>query len=139
VSELADLAARIERLERQEAARALSVRYAKALDESDLEALADAFAEDAVLDAAGRIFTGRAAVVGFYRAGFTTHPRLERRHFITNHEHDGARMRSYFVFTFRGDDVFRVGWGRYDDEITVAGGVARFARKAITIDFQTDR
>jgi hypothetical protein len=138
MSDVAALLSRIERLEQQAAAHALTVRYAKALDEVNLEALADLFTEDAVLDIPDHTYTGREAVMGFFREALTADQKLERRHFITNHEYDDAGLRTYFFYTFRGPSTSLIGWGQYVDQIVTDAGITRFRAKSIVVDLQSD-
>lgn len=134
----------------------LQARYLFALDWQDGEAYASTFAEDGVLDWAGGIVTGRAAIaeeVRGMRAGFA---RLEAavqpkrparlRHFITNIvikvEGDRATGRAYwFEANNDGRDrwPYLAGYGHYEDELARIDGRWLFTRRKIWNEIMDSR
>ena len=138
---MSDLEARLERLETMEAARAASWRYAMAVDTVDFDMLADVFTDDAILTTSKGPRQGRAAIIEYYREKLA--PPVHRKHFMTNQQVTWlsvgeARMESYFIYTFAGDDTSVLGWGNYLDRIRVEDGVGRIAEKTIAPDVTAD-
>ncbi len=138
---VATLAARLDRLETAEAARAATWRYATAVDTVDFDLLADAFTEDAVLTTSKGPREGRDTVVDYYRQALASP--VARKHFLVNQQVDViepgvAVVTSYFMYTYAGDDTSILGWGNYRDVVRVVDGVGRIAEKRITIDVHAD-
>lgn len=135
------LAERLERLETAELARAASWRYATAVDASDLELLASVFTEDAVLTTSKGPRQGRDEILAYYASALAAP--IERKHFLVNQtvtplEPGRARMESYFLYTYAGDDTSILGWGTYVDTVRVVGGVGYIEEKRISIDVHAD-
>ncbi len=142
MTDLQAVLARLEHLERIEAARTLTARYARACDTGDMDGLAELFTDDAVLVVSSGPKEGREAVMAYYRKGILGNPAV-KRHWLMNHEFDVAEsgeiaVTTYFIYTYAGDDTSIIGWGDYRDDVVVADGVARFRRKAITLDVSAD-
>ncbi len=139
---LSDLRARVERLEVAEAARAAQWRYARAVDTVDFDLLADCFTEDATLTTRRGTRTGRDAVVAYYREALADP--IERRHFLANQDvevtgADAGTVRAMFAYTYSGEGVGILGWGRYVDEVRLDdAGVGRISAKTISIDVHAD-
>ena len=132
------LARRLTRLELIEAARLCVTRYVNACDRRDHEALArEVFAEDAVLHVPGADFSGREAVVAFFRDAFTASPQLQR-HFLANpvtEVVDAGTVVSCCYFLYVGSDADLIlGFGSYRDVMVVRDGIARMREKTITMD-----
>lgn len=66
--ELAELRARVARLEDREEIRALVGRYGRAVDDRDWESVADQYTPDAVFDSAMGRSVGTEAIVDYYKA-----------------------------------------------------------------------
>src|SRR6266508_1092706 len=80
-----DIARRLERLERIEAAKVATARYGRVIDAKDLDGLAEeVFTPDATLHVPRADYHGTSAIVGFYRDAFEASPGT-RRHFLTNY------------------------------------------------------
>ncbi len=140
-NDVAELVARLERLETAELARAASWRYAVAIDTLDFELLAGVFTEDAVLTTRRGPRSGREEIVAYYRTALADP--LQRKHFMTNQtvtwQAPGeAVMESYFLYTFAGDDTSALGWGNYVDRVRVIDNVGYISVKTISIDIQAD-
>ena len=138
---MSDLEARLERLETMEAARAASWRYAIAIDTADFDLLTEVFTEDAVLTTSKGPRQGREAIIEYYRDKLSNP--VQRKHFMTNQQVTWlsvgeARMESYFIYTFAGDDTSILGWGNYLDRIRVEDGVGRIAEKTIAPEVTAD-
>jgi ketosteroid isomerase-like protein len=138
---LAAAAARLERLETAELARAASWRYALAVDTVDFDLLASVFSEDAVLVTRKGPRQGRDEVVDYYRTALADP--VGRKHFLTNQtvtwQAPGeALMESYFLYTFAGADTSILGWGAYTDRVRVIDGVGYLTEKRISVDVQAD-
>ena len=137
---LAAIEARLEKVESIQIALGALRAYVDAVDATDIDALAQVFTDDAVLDipAAKITFRGNDEVVQkFYRNAFLQDP-AEKRHFILNSQPEWlspgvVRIRSYFIFVSSGPDQSQLGWGRYVDEIRIVDGVGRHQRKEITV------
>jgi len=142
MTEVTDLAARLERLERIEIAKATAARYARACDAKDVaELAATVFTADVTLHIRGADHVGIDAVGAFFRAAFDAEPGT-RRHFLTNHvaeiTADGSvAIDSYFMFVgVERESV--IGWGAYRDIVTVDGsGSGRIREKTIVLDMHT--
>jgi uncharacterized protein (TIGR02246 family) len=138
---IAGVAARLERLETAELARAASWRYATAVDTPDLELLAAAFTDDAVLTTRKGSRQGRDAIIDYYRSALADP--VGRKHFLVNQtvtwlEPGRALMESYFLYTYAGPDTSMLGWGTYVDRVRVIDGVGYIEEKRISVDVQAD-
>jgi uncharacterized protein (TIGR02246 family) len=138
---VATVAARMERLETAELARAASWRYATAVDTPDLELLATVFTEDAVLTTSKGSRRGRDEVVAYYATALAAP--VERKHFLVNQTvtpigAGSALMESYFLYTYAGDDTSILGWGTYTDRVRVIDGVGYIEEKRISVDVHAD-
>lgn len=136
-----DIEARLARLETAEAAREASWRYATAIDTLDFDLLASVFAPDATLTTRRGTRTGRDAIIEYYRAALADP--IDRRHFLVNQrvtvEGPGsARLDSYFLYTFAGEDTSILGWGAYVDHVAVVDGVGAITSKEISIGAHAD-
>jgi uncharacterized protein (TIGR02246 family) len=129
------LAARLERLETGEAARAAMYRYAEGADTRDWALLGSAFADDAVLEMPGTQVRGRDAIVSSLRdmlpGPFIT------RHLLVNPQVsvDGpgrATVRATVFYLHEGSGYEATGWGDYRDEVSVVDGVGLITRKVFT-------
>ncbi len=123
----------------QVAIQALAARYNHAVDSGDGTAFADAFTEDGVLDAAGRLVEGRAALEQFAKE-FAQRMRSPR-HIATNLviEGDGERatLRAYLqMFALEGDPGHQqiAASGKYADTLVKEDGRWRFERRVFTAD-----
>lgn len=137
----AALAGRLERLESIELAREATWRYATAVDTADLELLATAFTEDAVLTTRRGSRQGRDEVVEYYRLALADP--VDRRHFMANQsatwlEPGRVQLDSYFVYTYAGTDTSILGWGAYRDIVAVIDGVGLIESKTISVDVHAD-
>ena len=138
---VATVAARLERLETAELARAASWRYATAVDTPDLELLATVFTEDAVLTTSKGSRQGRDEVVAYYATALSAP--VDRKHFLVNQTvtplgPGRALMESYFMYTYAGDDTSILGWGTYVDRVRVIDGVGYIEEKRISVDIHAD-
>jgi hypothetical protein len=138
---MSDLEARLERLETIEAARAASWRYAIAIDSAKFVLLADVFTHAAQLTTSKGMQQGREAIIDYYRDKLANG--VQRKHFMTNQQVTWlsvgeARMESYFIYTFAGDDTSILGWGNYLDRIRVEDGIGRIAEKTIAPEVTAD-
>jgi len=138
---MSDLEARLERLETIEAARAASWRYVIAIDTADFELLADVFTHDAILTTSKGLQHGRDAIIEYYREKLANG--VHRKHFMTNQQVTWlsvgeARMESYFIYTFAGDDTSILGWGNCLGRIRIEDGIGRIAEKTIAPDVSAD-
>lgn len=132
---------RLLRLEEIEATRSLLASYARAADSASVEAMLALFVPDGVV--ANRLgdFVGADAIGGYFRDAWGEQP-VEKRHFVTNvevtwHGPGEVRAAAYFLFLAR-TPASTLGWGRYDAEVRVVEGVARFARLRMDLDVATD-
>jgi len=117
-----------------DAAAALQVpaRYAHAVDNDDLEALAGCFVEDAALEVEvrgtehRRVHRGRAAILDLFRASFAAH--RVRRHIVSSVVLESltageARIRSYVtVLSIDGESLQPSASGVYEDLAVADGG-----------------
>jgi ketosteroid isomerase-like protein len=138
---VATLATRLEQLETAELARAVSWRYANAVDTSDFELLKTVFTEDAVLTTSKGSRTGRDQVLDYY--GTALIAPVKRKHFLVNQSltplgPDVVLLESYFLYTFSGEDTSTIGWGNYTDHIRIIDGVGYIQNKRITADIHAD-
>lgn len=127
----------------RESIRDLIARYTWAGDHGDLEALAECFADDGVLDVGehGGRWVGRAEIVRQLEAVVARTAGTARgplRHHVSSvlidlDLHDEATARSYFlVMGPDGPDH----WGRYRDRVveTMVGGRWVFAERVVRVD-----
>jgi ketosteroid isomerase-like protein len=138
---VATLATRLEQLETAELARAVSWRYANAVDTSDFELLKTVFTEDAVLTTSKGSRTGRDQVLDYYGTALVAP--VKRKHFLVNQSltplgPDVVLLESYFLYTFSGEDTSTIGWGNYTDHIRIIDGVGYIQNKRITADIHAD-
>jgi uncharacterized protein (TIGR02246 family) len=141
MTDLAAVLARLDHLERIEAARALTIAYARAVDAADIEAVAALFTPDAVLELRAGKREGREAIEDFYRTSLGTPS--AKRHWMTNHAFDVApdgvvTVDTYFIYTFAGSGDSTIGWGDYHDVVAITDDGARFTYKSITRALSTD-
>jgi hypothetical protein len=133
---------RLLRLEEIEAARDVTWRYARSVDEGDTRALAAVFAENARLISPSGDRRGREVIVDYYRQVLAD-PFI-RRHLLANprarwEEPGLVTITSDFAFVYlRGSSSTEVmdegeavvlGWGEYVDEVRVTDGVGEIAVK----------
>ena len=126
----------------------LQARYMFALDWQDAEAYAATFTEDGVLDWAGGVVKGRAAIeqeVKGMRAYFARHEAADApthparlRHFITNiviEVHGDHAVGRAFWFEMNDDNRQRIpylaSYGNYEDEMRRVDGHWLFSRRKI--------
>lgn len=138
---VATVAGRLEQLESAELARAVSWRYAQAVDKPDLELLSGVFTEDAVLTTSKGTQQGRDNVVAYYAKALADP--VQRKHFLVNQTvtplgPDLVLLESYFMYTFAGNDTSMLGWGNYVDRIRIIDGVGYIEDKRITADVHAD-
>lgn len=129
------LAARLERLETGEAARAALYRYAEGADTRDWALLGSAFADDAVLEMPGTQVRGRDAIVSTLR-DMLPDPFMTR-HLLVNPQVsvDGpgrATVQATVYYLHEGSGYEATGWGDYRDEVSVVDGVGVITRKVFT-------
>ena len=140
---LAELEARIQRLEDTEAIHALFMRYRECLDEKDFSGYASLFAADGEFVAAGGTAKGRAGIeelVDGMRGSLLTAVVGDDLHIVVNPEirveGDRATARSTWIYVVRGDDggptLCKV--GHYVDELVREDGEWRFARRFAPMD-----
>lgn len=135
------LSARLELLETAEAARAAVYRYATAVDTLDFDLLAQCFTADAVLTTRRGPRNGRDEILDYYRAALADP--VDRRHFLCNPTvtvtgPDEAVVASYFLYTFAGAETSVLGWGTYEDRVSVVDGVGYLTGKTIGIGAHAD-
>jgi ketosteroid isomerase-like protein len=138
---VATIAARLEQLESAELARAVSWRYAEAVDKPDLELLSQVFTEDAALTTSKGTRQGRDQVVAYYATALANP--VARKHFLVNQTVTPLapgliQLESYFLYTFAGDDTSILGWGNYVDRVRIIDGVGYIEDKKISADVHAD-
>jgi uncharacterized protein (TIGR02246 family) len=144
--ELAELEARVQRMEDREAIHGLFMRYRQCLDEKDFSGYAALFAEDGEFVAAGASAKGRAGIeelVDGMRGSLLTAVAGDDLHIVVNPEilidGDRATARSTWIYLVRGDDgeptLSKV--GHYEDVLIRENGGWRFARRYAPIDIPT--
>ncbi len=138
---VATLSARLEQRETAELARAVSWRYANAVDTPDFELLRSVFTEDAVLTTSKGSRIGRDQVIDYYEKALVAP--VKRKHFLVNQlitplGPDVVLLESYFLYTFAGDDTSILGWGNYVDRIKITDGVGYIQDKRITAEIHAD-
>jgi hypothetical protein len=147
-TELAQLAARVQRLEDLEAVRASWLDYCHRLDAGDLEALADVFTEDGELEVQGLArsldgtYRGRGPIIeDFYRRTGVAPPAGDVRpmtgHLSTNMEvdlhGDEATTLAYFFEVVDGNLVLV---GTYQHRMRREADRWRFARLRISVRYR---
>ncbi len=143
---LAELEARVQRMEDREAIHMLSMRYRQCLDEKDFSGYAALFAEDGEFVAAGGTAKGRTAIeelVDGMRGSLLTAVAGDDLHIVVNPEisidGDSAIARSTWIYVVRGDDgepsLCKV--GHYEDALIREDGNWRFARRFAPMDIPT--
>jgi uncharacterized protein (TIGR02246 family) len=141
--QLAELQARVQRIEDREAIHGLFMRYRQCLDEKDFSGYAALFAEDGEFVAAGGTAKGRAGIeelVDGMRGSLLTTVVGDDLHIVVNPEitvdGDRATARSTWIYLVRGDDgeptLCKV--GHYEDELVREDGAWRFARRFAPMD-----
>jgi uncharacterized protein (TIGR02246 family) len=135
---LAELAARLDRLESRNAITELATRYAIACDEQDLDALVALFTEDAVMDStSGRMrAVGRAGIRAlFTRTLATRGPSCHWTHdVLVRPDASDSDQASGIVYSHAEttpDGVPSVAAFRYADRYRREQGVWRFSRREI--------
>lgn len=139
--DIAELAARVRRLEDIEAARGVFLSYSRVFDAPDADRVIELFTPDATLTTPVGAFKGHEEIRGFYAWAIAAEPSV-KRHLITNPQTTSlgggqVRIESDFLFLGVGDTSV-VGWGSYDDVVDVSGDRPLFAEKTIKIDVATD-
>ncbi|HEY3262592.1 MAG TPA: nuclear transport factor 2 family protein [Pseudonocardiaceae bacterium] len=112
--------------------------YARAVDEGDLDTLAEIAADDVSLTRVDGTKAGKDAFVALYRA-FRDSPLLGSKHVVTNVQafpEDGGlvRARAYFEATMFDPDGTRVVIGQYSDSMRDDGDGLRFVHKRIEVE-----
>jgi 3-phenylpropionate/cinnamic acid dioxygenase small subunit len=112
--------------------------YARAVDEGDLETLAEIAAEDVQLTRSDGTRRGREAFLDLYR-GFRASPVEGSKHVITNvqahRERDGTiGVQAYFEATMFDPDGTRVVIGQYSDSLREVGDVLKLVHKRIVVE-----
>lgn len=133
---------RLRRLEEVEATRGLLASYARAADVASVERVLALFTPDGVVAHRRGEYAGADAIDGYFRDTWGESP-AEKRHFVTTVEATWrgpgeVRAEAYFLFVARTPAASTLGWGRYDAEVRVDEGVARFARLRMDLDVATD-
>jgi uncharacterized protein (TIGR02246 family) len=107
----------------------LLYRYNHAVDGADAEAWADTFTPDGVLDAGGRVMSGRDEFVAFAKTVSGI------RHMVVNPivevSGDSAHVRAYLM-VLRGGAIGSV--GIYDDQVVRTDDGWRFIKRVFTPD-----
>ena len=141
--QLAELQARVQRLEDREAIQALFMRYRECLDEKDFGGYAALFAEEGEFVAAGGTAKGRDGIeelVDGMRGSLLTAVVGDDLHIVVNPEisvdGDRATARSTWIYLVRGDDgeptLSKV--GHYEDQLIRENGAWLFARRFAPMD-----
>jgi 3-phenylpropionate/cinnamic acid dioxygenase small subunit len=129
------LAARLERLETAEAARASLYRYAEGADTRDWELLGSAFSPDAVMLLGDQEIVGRTAIVDALRGMLP--PEFVTRHLMVNPQvtwtaPGEATITSTVYYLHDGSGFEATGWGSYRDTVQVVDGTGLITRKEFT-------
>jgi ketosteroid isomerase-like protein len=122
----------------RESIRDLIARYNANGDSGRFDDVLALFADDAVMDAGGTAYIGKAGIRSLFdgtAAGFDGGPR-GLRHFTATSQIDlaspeRATARSYYQVLL-GDGLDH--WGRYLDEFSVVDGRWLFTRRRVTVD-----
>jgi 3-phenylpropionate/cinnamic acid dioxygenase small subunit len=112
--------------------------YARAVDEGDLETLAELASEDVQITRVDGTHQGRERFLDVYRA-FRDSPVEGSKHVVTNvqaHREDGGliRARAYFQATMFDADGTRVVIGQYSDSLREDGDGLVFVHKRISVE-----
>jgi len=143
MTDLTELAARVQRLEDREAIHALFMRYRQCLDEKDFGGYAALFAEEGEFVAAVGTAKGRAGIQEFVdgmRGSLLTSVAGDDLHIVVNPEiaidGDRATARSTWIYLVRGaaDEPTLSKVGHYEDELVREDGEWRFARRFAPMD-----
>jgi uncharacterized protein (TIGR02246 family) len=140
---LAELEARVQRIEDRDAIFTLFMRYRECLDEKDFSGYAALFAADGEFVAAGGTAKGRAGIeelVDGMRGSLLTAVAGDDLHIVANPEisidGDRATSRSTWIYVVKGDDgeptLCKV--GHYEDDLVREDGEWRFARRFAPMD-----
>jgi uncharacterized protein (TIGR02246 family) len=126
-------------VEDQLAIQGLAARYNFAIDTGDGEAFAATFVEGGVLNGAGQVTEGRAALADFAR-NFAASVRGPR-HVVTNMVIDGdgkfATFKAYMQLSIMSGEPAQstvLAIGGYDDTLSKEDGTWRFVRRSFTLD-----
>jgi uncharacterized protein (TIGR02246 family) len=144
---LAELEARVQRIEDREAISALFMAYRQCLDEKDFSGYASLFAAEGEFVAAGGTAKGRAGIeelVDGMRGSLLTAVAGDDLHIVVNPEivvdGDRATARSTWIYLVRGADaeptLCKV--GHYEDDLVREDGAWRFARRFAPMDMGVD-
>jgi uncharacterized protein (TIGR02246 family) len=144
---LAELEARVQRIEDREAIHGLFMRYRECLDEKDFSGYAALFAADGEFVAAGGTAKGRAGIeelVDGMRGSLLTAVVGDDLHIVVNPdisiEGDRASARSTWIYLVRGGEgeptLCKV--GHYEDDLVREDGAWRFARRFAPMDMGVD-
>ena len=138
-----DLAARIARIDSRLALQELSARYARAIDDRDLSALADLFCEDATFEhvGAGDRLEGRDAIRRFYErvlAGYGLTVHVPHAHVIERVEGDEAQGWVVSHAEMVSPGRYLVAALRYEDDYRREDGRWRFAQRRLRFWYFTD-
>lgn len=134
---LAQVEARLARLEDIESVRKIIARYGKALDTKNIDALKQLFAVEAAVTVSpwGLSASGHAAVMDFYAQSFLDSEAT--RHYMTNAEiepeGEGYRSHCYFQNSVDSPPQSLRGWGIYEDDFVREDGVWKFLNKRIIV------
>jgi ketosteroid isomerase-like protein len=142
VALIEELVERVRRMEALDAARSLEIRYARAVDAQDLDAIKELFLEDATLKLPGVDYRGRSDIVAFFERVFARDRKrnLRKHHFVTNIEpvwQDSGEIVVTASYLYRIDENGTptgpiAGAGRYIDRVGVADNTSvRFRCKTI--------
>jgi 3-phenylpropionate/cinnamic acid dioxygenase small subunit len=112
--------------------------YARAVDEGDLDTLAEIAADDVQLTRVDGTKQGRDAFLALYRA-FRDSPVLGSKHVVTNvqafrEDGDLVRVKAYFEATMFDPDGTRVVVGQYSDTLRDTGDDFRYVHKRIAVE-----
>jgi uncharacterized protein (TIGR02246 family) len=144
---LADLEARVQRIEDREAIQMLFMRYRECLDEKDFSGYAALFARDGEFAAAVGTAKGRAGIQEFVdgmRGSLLTAVAGDDLHVVVNPEiavdGDRAKARSTWIYLVRGDggEPTLAKVGHYEDELVREEGEWRFARRYAPMDMPAE-
>lgn len=137
---LAEIEERTQRLEDKEQARNLLHTYAAVLDDPEPDAIAALFEADATLRTTTGVHRGRPAIAEFFRAARSADD-SEKRHFVTSPDVEWispgcVKISSYFIYTARSNRDAVLGWGTYEDLVSVSAVGAKFTSKFIDVQFR---
>lgn len=135
-AEIAELRARVGRLEDREEIRDLVARYGRAVDDRDWESLADQYTQDAVFDSAQGRSIGTAAIIDYYRvrtADYVASYHYPHSHEITFGDADVATglVCAHAELTIGGETIWVA--LRYVDDYRRVDGEWRFHERVTRI------